>query len=110
MNTMVCRRPDCDRALVSHRIPVAQRPPGTYAHEGRGLCRRCYYRAGRVGVDGDWIPAIRCRDDVMAEWEFLRPTGITRREFASRMGMSWVAFDRMWWRARAAGDPRAVMA
>ena len=50
------------------------------------------------------------RDALLAEWEFFGgPTGeITMAGFALRMGMTLVAWDRAFHRARAAGDERAV--
>jgi hypothetical protein len=48
------------------------------------------------------------REDVMSEWDLLRSEGYTRRVAADRLGMRWETFDRAYWRARAAGDPRAV--
>lgn len=103
----ICAGPDCDRVLVSKKIPADQRPAGTHAHYVHGLCHRCHYRAGRVGADGEWVPALRSRDEVMEDWVRCRARGMTKREAAAAMGMSFAAFDRAYWRARAAGDRRA---
>jgi hypothetical protein len=77
-------------------------------HEGRGLCTPCYERANYRGRLADHPRRTWSRDDVMTEWDLLRRDGHTRAQAAERLGMTWAALDRAIWRARAAGDPRAV--
>jgi hypothetical protein len=48
------------------------------------------------------------RDELMGEWDLLRSEGYTRRNAAERLGLKWETFDRAYFRARSAGDPRAV--
>jgi hypothetical protein len=52
----------------------------------------------------------RTRDEVMTEWDMLRTAGVTRRQAAAAIGMSYTALDRAIYRARALGDPRAGVA
>ncbi len=48
------------------------------------------------------------RDELLDRWVELRAHGLTKREAAARLGMTFVAFDRALYRARAAGDERAA--
>jgi len=79
-------------------------------HEARGLCEPCYKREDYHGRLADYPRATWSRDDLMTEWELLRSEGYSRRDAADRLGVKWEAFDRAYYRARAAGDPRAVPA
>lgn len=63
-------------------------------------------RARYTGTLHDFPAACRSRDEVLDEWVHLRGE-VDRRQFAERMGMTYAAFERMWWRARADGDERA---
>lgn len=46
------------------------------------------------------------RDELLDEWEFLRGE-VPFQYFAARVGISHAAWERLYFRARAAGDPRA---
>ena len=76
----------------------------------RGLCGGCYSRYHGAGRQFEHPRATRPGDEVMHEWEMLREQGYTKRQAAERLRMSYDAFDRAYWRARAAGDPRALPA
>jgi len=52
-------------------------------------------------------PRIRRRDEVLDEWAFLRGQ-VGFYEFPAKVGMSVPAWERMFQRARVAGDVRAV--
>ena len=78
------------------------------AHIGRGLCSNCHDRHRRNGTLDEFPRATWSRDDLMTEWDLLRRCGVPRRDAAARIGVTWEAFDRAFWRARAAGDPRAI--
>jgi hypothetical protein len=76
--------------------------------QARGLCWFCYRAATKNGELFDYPRSTRSRDEVLDEWEMLRGEGYTRRQAAERIGMTFEAFDRALYRARSAGDPRAV--
>lgn len=77
-------------------------------HEGRGLCPPCYRQAQYAGRLDDYPRTTWSRDELMGEWDLLRSEGYTRRNAAERLGLKWETFDRAYFRARAAGDERAV--
>ena len=72
-----------------------------FMHEGRGLCRPCYYRCRKTGELADYELVTHRRTEVLAEWEVLRLDGVSKRDAAGRIGMSFEAFDRALLRARA---------
>ena len=74
----------------------------------RGLCEPCYGRERRSGRHEDHPRRTWSRDELMEEWAFLHSQKYTRKQAADRLGISPAALDRAIWRARAAGDPRAV--
>lgn len=78
-------------------------------HAGRGLCPTCWSRAARRGVLADFPTVTYTRDELLEEWAALRVRGLGRSEAAGRLGVSRAAFERALYRARAAGDERAVM-
>lgn len=95
---------------IMHKASQDQREcaDGHTSMTGRHLCRGCYYTAERNGTLPDYPRALRTRDELLEEWEWMRGQGVGFREFAQRVGMTFTAWDRAYWRARAAGDPRAV--
>jgi len=74
----------------------------------RLLCETCYGRERRAGRLDEHPRRTWSRDDLLEEWSFLHGQGYTRKQAADRLGISPAALDRAIWRARAAGDPRAV--
>lgn len=76
---------------------------------GRGLCAHCHQGALRAGTLCDYERLTRSRADVLDDWTVLRGQGVTRLQAAARLGMSFPAFERALFRARAAGDERAVL-
>jgi hypothetical protein len=103
----ICVADGCDHMLTSYRVHAAKATIGVYRHAGRGLCTPCWNRADADGTLIDYSRTTYTRDEVLDEWVELRGQGVTRRELAERLGMTWAAFERMWLRARAVGDPRA---
>lgn len=69
-------------------------------HGGRGLCMRCYDAHDYAGTLVDFERSTHSCDDVLAEWELLRPHGHKRRDVAQRLGMTLAAFERACTRAR----------
>lgn len=104
--TLVGQCRDC--GVHMHRMRSHVCSAGHLRCAGRQLCAGCWGRRTRNGTLADVPRATRSRDEVLDEWVFLRPEGITSRQFAERMGMSLAAWERMFYRALAAGDPRAV--
>lgn len=98
----------CD--TPTHPPNEGQRPcsAGHLPSTARNLCRVCYDAAGRDGTRDNYPRVLRTRDELLEEWEWMRGQGVGFREFAQRVGMTFTAWDRAYWRARAAGDPRAV--
>ena len=78
------------------------------AHIGRGLCSPCHGRHDRAGTLDQYPRATWPRDELMAEWDHLRRSGVCLRDAHARIGMSAAAFERAYQRARAGGDPRAI--
>lgn len=96
-----CR--NCSCPMVGQRETS---PPGWRRHVARGLCSRCWSAARTAGDLVDFERNTRTRDEVLDEWVLLRGEGYTRAQAAERIGMTFAAFDRAYWRAVAAGDPR----
>ena len=75
-------------------------------HGGHGKCKHCYrsdeYFREPVETRSTWT-----QDELLTEWELLRPAGYTKRQAAQQLGMTLGAFERALYRAQAAGDPRA---
>ena len=87
----------------------AQRPSGIRFHGCRGLCQACAGRAHRAGTLPDHPRTTRSRDDVLDDWAVLRTRRCGRRRAAAHLQMTLAAFERHLYRARADGDPRAVL-
>lgn len=93
----------CRRMHRGHRPrKCADGHPG---YNGHGLCSGCAstrrYAAHR-GPRRSWR-----RDDLLHEWAALRGA-CTWRTFPERVGVTREAWERAFYRARAAGDQRAV--
>ena len=71
----------------------------------RGLCNKCYKRAYRAGTLDD-VATRRPLAEVLDEWVLLRDDGISVRDAAPRLGMTFPALDQHLVRARRRGDPR----
>lgn len=100
----ICAGPDCERVLVSSRIPAERRPTGTHAHGGGGMCGRCRWRALNPSATRQ-----HSLDELMDEWVFVR--GFVRWEdFGPLVGIKQSSWERSYERAKAAGDPRASRA
>lgn len=99
-------------ARCSHRIvPRRHRPlNGARRHAGRGLCDPCRNETRATGDLPDFERATRTRDELLDEWVLLRSEGYTLRQAAERLGMTYPAFERAYYRARCDGDPRALPA
>ena len=96
---------DCGRRM--HRAePARMCADGHPAHHGHGRCGGCtatrWYAEHRAPLRRN-----QRRDDLLAEWAHLRST-CTFRGFPGRVGVTYAAWERAFYRARAAGDPRAV--
>ena len=89
--------------------PCTSPQPGAAVHGGRGLCNACHGKERYHGRLDDYPRRTRSRDELLAEWDLLRGEGHTRVQAAERLGMHPSAFERALQRARAAGDPRAVL-
>lgn len=94
---------NCSIRIHPHGRPV----PGCEPHYGRGLCAGCYQRKQVRGRLLDFPSQCLSRDLLMEEWEVLRRQGYSKRQAAERLRVTFQAFDRAFWRARKAGDPRA---
>lgn len=103
----VCRALDCQRPM--HRWADTRCADGHPRHSGRGICHPCRARIARgTPVELAPVEAPRIRpDEVLEEWEFLRGT-VSFHDFPARVGITAAAWDRMFYRAVKAGDPRAV--
>jgi hypothetical protein len=73
------------------------------------LCQNCL----RWAIDEGFIEQperkYRTRDELLDEWLPLCQQGYTRDQAAERLGMKPTSFRRAHERARAAGDPRALL-
>lgn len=100
--------------------PITHGTPAGYRAElRRGLttchdCRAAHadycarYPRGRTGTPlGRSVGSHTRRDEVMAEWDLMRGI-LAFEDFPSRVGMTYPAWERMFYRAKAAGDPRAI--
>lgn len=47
------------------------------------------------------------REEVLTEWEMVR-SRVSFREFPALVGMTYTAWERMFYRAKKASDPRAA--
>lgn len=98
-----------DAACAIPIVPIGHTPPPGYAaHEGRGLCRSCYaaHRAG--GTLGDYPPITWRRTELYAEWEILRDRGMSRREAAGHLGVTFAALEQAILRTRRGWQPRGA--
>lgn len=95
--------PVCGVAFSNKDLPyrLSQR-----AWAARTYCARSC--ASVINGSKSWPEGATRVAEIMEEWDFLRRDGATRAQAAERMGMTWVAFDRAWHRAKSAGDPRAI--
>lgn len=75
------------------------------AYRGLGNC--CVAKVIHAGNLADYPRQTRSRDDLLDEWEMLRPQGFTYGQAAERLGMTRDALERGIQRGRAAGDERA---
>lgn len=90
--------------------PQRTSPPlGWRRHGGRELCDVHLVLAYRTDMALDYPRTNHRRDEVLDEWARWRPEGWTRVEMAEWLGMKLESFERMLYRARRAGDPRAVL-
>lgn len=97
-----CR--SCGRRVFPQKSGAAWRD----RNAGRRLCTSCYDRSLRRGTLLNFPMQRRSRDDLLDDWLILRDEGHTLQQAAERLGMSWPTFERAFYRARAAGDPRAL--
>lgn len=107
----VCRTASSCLECTTPLCPNKSRPTprGARRHAGRGLCTPCHRRAKRTDRLADFERSLRTRDELLDEWDRLRTDGVGRAQAAQRMGMTPAAFERHLYRARAVGDPRAVL-
>lgn len=91
-----CRR--CDHLIY----PMTWMFAWSWTHVGRGLCSPCYtHLTPDERLD---YPRLRMpRDEFAEEWELLRSEGYTKRQAATRLGMTYKTFERAYWRAKKAG-------
>ena len=106
-----CANPVCGQDMWPWVRRSAARKDGRVHHESRGLCTSCYRFLHRRGLHIIFPvgPRRMTNDEVMAEWDWMRPLGYTKREAAAQLGMTFEAFDRAFHRARTAGDARAYL-
>lgn len=104
---VVCAGP-CGELI--HRTSQHQRccAAGHRSVNCRRLCEHCWRGAAQDGTLTDYPRMFRTRDELLDDWAHLSVQGVGYREFAGRVGMTFAAWDRAYWRARAAGDERAV--
>lgn len=79
----------------------------TVVHTGRGLCDCCW--SFLIDTDGllDYPRLTVTANDVLDDYVILRADGYTWRQCATKLDMSYVAFERAMYRARKNLDPRA---
>lgn len=79
-------------------VPRLQRDSPPNAHNGRGLCRRCYNgKAAALDAPPRWRAL-----DLLAEYEFWLGQGMTtKRQVAERLGVTFKTLDRAISRGRA---------
>lgn len=63
----------------------------------------------RIGQAGPISARKVPREQVLEQWDELRAAGFTRARAADAMGMYLTTLERVLYRARRDGDPRAVM-
>lgn len=73
------------------------------------LCGECLRWAVDNGHIREPVRNFHTRDELMDEWVMLCGEGYTRVQAAERLGMKPKSFIRAHERARAAGDPRALL-
>ncbi|WP_344029272.1 hypothetical protein [Pseudonocardia kongjuensis] len=83
-------------------------PTGVRRKKARGLCGACYMASWRREDLAEHAVQQRPRDDVLDDWLVLRGEGLSLRQAAARLGMSFEAFERAFYRARGDGDERAL--
>lgn len=88
------RKPERDRS----KIPKS----------GRALCSYCYQWAKYHGVLWDYPRITMSRNDLLDDYTILRSEGYTWKQCAVKLHMKYGTFERAMFRARRAGDPRAL--
>lgn len=94
----------CTRCRGQLRSKKARPQPGIRIHSARGLCSTCYKQVDYL----DYERITRSLDELLDDYVLLRSEGFDWRQCAQRLGMSYTAFERAMYRARAACDPRAA--
>lgn len=102
--TAVCR---CGRMLAPRGSGSRQRT--VFVDRGAGRCNACFRPAPKVEREPVWRPKRWSRDELLDEWVFLRGH-VPFEQFAQRLGIKHESWERTFYRAKVAGDPRAVRA
>lgn len=84
---------NCHRPLRPRRHAL-ETAPGTLEHHGRGLCNTCWKRH-----HDDYDPAVRTRDELLAEVEYLTAGRLTPEQIADRLGVRVGSIARAAYRA-----------
>lgn len=104
------------RTLAAHGTPARYRWELRHGGETCPLCRAAhvaavqpYQRTRRTGRPVGRPPGSPMRDQMLADWDaYRRHSWATFRGFASAMGIKYATWERTFYKAKAAGDPRAV--
>jgi len=99
---------DCCVNCDTPTVPSSAGQPRPVSHEARGLCGPCYDHALHTRKLDDYPRRTRSRDELMDEWDHLRQSGVPWQFAHDRLGVTQVAFERAYARARADGDHRAL--
>jgi hypothetical protein len=106
MKTYVCLR--CSKEVLPD---IKRDRPGVPNHKrsrGRSLCSLCYTWARYHGKLVDYPRSTRSRDELLDDYVILRSQGYNWSQCATKLGMSYSAFERAIYRARRARDERAL--
>lgn len=76
-------------------LPACQRCGTTRGSRRiRRLCPTCWVRIRNTDELADYPRVTRTSDEVIEEWQVLSAYGMSKREVAARLGMTYAAFDR----------------
>ena len=81
-------------ACCGRRLHLRTHPPGTAKHNARGLCETCYSWARDSGTLHEYPRLTRSSRDTLDAWNSLRALGVSRKDAARVVGMSYAALSR----------------
>lgn len=91
-----------DDIRTDYGQPPCKRCGGTHdTRRVRGLCQCCWHRVVKTDEIHDYPRVTRRAADVAEDWAELSAQGVSRRDAAARLGMTYAAFDRALYRHAA---------